>query len=71
MRAKKWEEAKRDLTAALLQSVDIGDLFQSTHESITDFEEKFGVQFLLALRENGLYLSNSVIVDALREAGEI
>lgn len=26
---------------------------------------------LLALRENGLYLSNSVIVDALREAGEI
>ncbi len=25
---------------------------------------------LLALRENGLYLSNSVIVDALREAGE-
>ena len=44
LRAKKWEEAKRDLTAALLQSVDIGALFQSTHESITDFEEKFGVQ---------------------------
>lgn len=55
MHAKKWEETKRDLTAALLQDVDISTQFQDSHESIAAFEEKIGVQ----LPENIVDLLNS------------
>ena len=44
LHAKKWEETKRDLTAALVQDYDISVQFNSTHESIAAFEEKIGVQ---------------------------
>lgn len=40
MRAKQWEEAKRDLTAAILQDVDIRETFLNTHESTAAFEKK-------------------------------
>ena len=42
MLAKGWEEAKTNLTAALLQDVDVAAAFHNTHESITAFEEKIG-----------------------------
>ncbi len=38
--AKGWEEAKMDLTAALLQDVDVVAAFHNTHGSIAAFEEK-------------------------------
>lgn len=40
--AKKWGEAKRDLTAAILQEVDISQAFFKAHDSITAFEDKMG-----------------------------
>ena len=44
LRVRKWEEAQRDLTAAILQGVDIADKFHNTHGSITVFEKKIGVK---------------------------
>ena len=44
MRAKQWEEAKGDLTAAILQGVDIADAFHKTHESIAAFEKTIGIK---------------------------
>ena len=41
--AKKWEAAKRDLTAAILQEVDISQAFHNVHDSIAAFEDKIGV----------------------------
>ena len=41
---RKWEEAKIDLTAAILQSVDIAALFHNTHESIAGFEQETDVK---------------------------
>ena len=35
--AKGWEEAKTDLTAAILQGVDVAAVFQNIHESIAVF----------------------------------
>ena len=44
LRVRKWEEAQRDLTAAILQGVNIADKFHNTHGSITVFEKKIGVK---------------------------
>ena len=42
--AEGWEEAQTDLTAAILQDVDVAAAFHNTHESIAAFEEKIGVR---------------------------
>lgn len=39
---KDWEEAKTDLTAALLQDVDVASVFHTTYRSIDAFEQKIG-----------------------------
>ena len=44
LRIGKWEEAQRDLTAAILQGVDIADKFHNTHDSIVAFEKETGVK---------------------------
>ena len=41
--SKGWEEAKTDLTAALLQDVDVAAAFHNIYESIAAFERKIGV----------------------------
>ena len=41
--AKGWEEAKTDLTAALLQDMDVAAAFHNTYESIATFEQKMRV----------------------------
>ena len=43
MFAEGWEEAKTDLTAAILQGVDVATVFHNTYESVAAFEEKIGV----------------------------
>lgn len=45
----------------------VGVLIEAKEEGLID-EIK---PFLMALKENGIYLSESVITDALREAGEV
>ena len=40
----EWKEAQRDLTAAILQGVDIAEAFHNTHDSIVAFEEETGVK---------------------------
>ena len=40
----KWEEAQRDLIAAVLQGVDIADKSHNTHGSVIAFEEQIGVK---------------------------
>ena len=42
--AKGWEEAKTDLTAAILQGVDVAAIFYNNYESIAAFEEKIEVR---------------------------
>ena len=44
MRLEKWEEAKIDLMAAILQGVDIVEAFRDTHDSIVAFEKEIGVK---------------------------
>ena len=44
MLAKGWEAAKTDLTAALLQGVDVAAAFHNTYGNIAAFEEKIGVR---------------------------
>lgn len=44
LRTKQWAEAKRDLTAAILQDVDIREAFLNTHESFDAFEKKTGIK---------------------------
>ena len=42
--AEEWEEAKTDLTAALLQDVDVAAAFHNTYGSIVAFEQKIEVR---------------------------
>ena len=44
LRIGKWEEAQRDLTAAILQNVDIAEAFHNTHGTVVAFEEQMGVK---------------------------
>lgn len=44
LRIEKWEEAQRDLIAALLQGVDIAVVFHNTYGSIVAFKEETGVK---------------------------
>ena len=41
---KEWEKAKKDLTIAKDMGYDIIDSFHNDYESVTDFEEKTGIQ---------------------------
>ena len=41
---EKWEEAQRDLTAAMLQGVSIAETFHNTYGSIKAFEKEIGVK---------------------------
>ena len=40
--AKGWEAAKTDLTAAILQDIDVAAAFQNTYGSLAAFEQKIG-----------------------------
>ena len=42
--AKGWGEAKTDLTAAVLQGVDVAAAFHNTYGSIAAFEQQIGVR---------------------------
>ena len=39
----RWEKAKEDLTAAKNMDMDIAATFQRQHESIADFERRYGL----------------------------
>lgn len=41
---QEWEKAKSDLRTAQNMGVDIIDLFHKVYASVTDFEQKTGIQ---------------------------